>query len=82
MRLKGYVQDVCPTVKKSRAKSFPYFNFSLQVVTAMKGRAVCYDTSKHYEESCERNALQNITEKRNLTAEASQTTLLSKKVKV
>ena len=53
----------------------------------MKGRAVCYNTSKHkmlkgYEESCERNALQNITEKRNLTADASQTTLLSKKVKI
>ena len=87
LRLKGYVHDLSPTIKRSRAKSFPYFNFSLQVETAMKRRAVCYDTSKHkilkgYQESREPISLQNVTEKRSLTDPSLSDLILNKRSRI
>ena len=87
LRLKGYVHDVSPSIKKSRAKSFPYFNFSLQVDAGMKRQAVCYDTSKHkilkgYEDSREPIALDNITEKRSLRDASATDVIVNKRSRI
>ena len=83
MRLKGYVHHVSPA-KKSRVKSFPYFNFSLQVDGTTKRHAVCYDMSKQkilkgYEQSREPVALLNIAEKQSLRNSSEDDLILNKK---
>ena len=86
MRLKGYVHHVSPA-KKSRVKSFPYFNFSLQVDGTAKRHAVCYDMSKQkilkgYEQSREPVALLNIAEKRSLRDSSEDDLILNKRSRI
>lgn len=86
LRLQGYVHQGSAT-KKSRARSFPYFNFALQVSDNVKRRAVCYDTAKHkllkeYQESREPMKLLNVTLKRSLQEPSEDDIIVNKRTRI
>ena len=86
LRLQGYIHEVSAT-KKSRSRSFPYFNFSLQVDDNAKRRAVCYDTAKHkllreYQESREPVTLSNFTLKRSLQEASEDDIIVNKRTRI
>ena len=83
LTFKGYVHSVSPT-KKSREKSFPYFNFSLQVDENRQRRVVCYDSTKQkllkgYEDSRQPVTLQNVAQKRSLRDPSEEDIILNKR---
>lgn len=84
--LTGFIHNVSET-KKSKQRSFPYFNFSLQVSDKETHRGVCYDSSKEsilrgYQDSRQPATLTNVTKKRSLLDSSKDDIIINKRSRV